>query len=519
LNTTISSESQTAVVCVRREIHAMIDHGLLIPLLLLLAIGLFILLFTLIRRLKWLQSLKFSQIPFITSVYQRLVLRKYQTLQEDDCQSTAAYNTTTTTESNQMVDRVKAVNSMQPDAFAQVMENKLNLIIPKINRRRSSFNAEETVAQHCSTNVDADFENMPKLRESRANSWSVADNKVESESLSNLSSLLMTCSFYDSHSTQSSPECTTSIDTTNFKRATSSDSLFSISSTADLNSAEQECGIIEIRPAYDRITNVLSVNIIQAFDIRNVPPNCSIFLVIFLLPYPKPLFKTKPFSVASVIYIHQLFRQCVLEKDLRRVALLCQMYARLGAGDQPPAVHFVGETKVRLKDLNLQVSKAHWLSLLPHSENVDNDAEQQYSCGELQFALSYSPTVQRLTVILLKVRNVHNSEGRIPNAILIRVYLVSGPKVLRKKTSIQKIVDGGAEFNESIIFTVGQIQLNKAYLRASVREAHSMTEFSTIGHVTVGARRSGKELGHWQRMIDNSKSPCTMWHRLMMKQR
>ncbi|KRY17255.1 Synaptotagmin-12, partial [Trichinella patagoniensis] len=432
-------------LCVKREIHAMIDHGLLIPLLLLLAIGLFILLFMLIRRLKWLQSLKFSQIPFITSVYQRLVLRKYQTLQEDDCQSTAAYNTTTTTtESNQMVDRVKAVNSMQPDAFAQVMENKLNLIIPKINRRRSSFNAEETAAQHCSTNVDADFENMPKLRESRANSWSVADNKVESESLSNLSSLLMTCSFYDSHSTQSSPECTTSIDTTNFKRATSSDSLFSISSTADLNSAEQECGIIEIRPAYDRITNVLSVNIIQAFDIRNVPPNCSIFLVIFLLPYPKPLFKTK---------------------------------------------------------------------------NVDNDAEQQCSCGELQFALSYSPTVQRLTVILLKVRNVHNSEGRIPNAILIRVYLVSGPKVLRKKTSIQKIVDGGAEFNESIIFTVGQIQLNKAYLRASVREAHSMTEFSTIGHVTVGARRSGKELGHWQRMIDNSKSPCTMWHRLMMKQR
>ncbi|OUC46682.1 hypothetical protein D917_07544 [Trichinella nativa] len=296
---------------------------------------------------------------------------------------------------------------MQPDAFAQVMENKLNLIIPKINRRRSSFNAEETVAQHCSTNVDADFENMPKLRESRANSWSVADNKVESESLSNLSSLLMTCSFYDSHSTQSSPECTTSIDTTNFKRATSSDSLFSISSTADLNSAEQECGIIEIRPAYDRITNVLSVNIIQAFDIRNVPPNCSIFLVIFLLPYPKPLFKTKAHTRAYI--------QLCKGDYLRRVALLCQMYARLGAGDQPPAVHFVGETKVRLKDLNLQVSKAHWLSLLPHSENVDNDAEQQYSCGELQFALSYSPTVQRLTVILLKVRNVHNSEGRIPN--------------------------------------------------------------------------------------------------------
>ncbi|KRX92378.1 Synaptotagmin-12 [Trichinella pseudospiralis] len=267
-----------------------------------------------------------------------------------------------------------------------------------------------------------------------------------------------------------------------------------------------------------QITNVLSVNIIQAFDIRNVPPNCSIFLVIFLLPYPKPLFKTKPFSVASVIYIHQLFRQCVLEKDLRRVALLCQMYARFSAGDQTPVVHFVGETKVRLKDLNLQVSKTHWLSLLPHMENVDND-DEQCSSGELQFALSYSPTVQRLTVILLKVRNVHNSEGRVPNAILIRVYLVSGPKVLRKKTSIQKIVDGGAEFNESIIFTVGQIQLNKAYLRASVREAHSMTEFSTIGHVTVGARRSGKELGHWQRMIDNSKSPCTMWHRLMMKKR
>ncbi|KRZ23888.1 hypothetical protein T4B_4048, partial [Trichinella pseudospiralis] len=287
----ISSNKSLLNGIVKSEIHAMIDHGLLIPLLLLLVIGLFILLFMLIRRLKWLQSLKFPQIPFITSVYQRLVLRKYQTLQEDDCQSTTAYNITI--ESNQMVDRMKAVNGTQPDAFAQIMENKLNLSIPKVNRRRISFNAEETAVQHCNTNAIVDFESMPKLRESRASSWSVADNKVESESLSSLSSLLMTCSFYDSHSTQSSPECTTSIDTTNFKRATSSDSLFSISSTADLNSAEQECGIIEIRPAYDRITNVLSVNIIQAFDIRNVPPNCSIFLVIFLLPYPKPLFKTK----------------------------------------------------------------------------------------------------------------------------------------------------------------------------------------------------------------------------------
>ncbi|KFD58045.1 hypothetical protein M513_01278 [Trichuris suis] len=150
-------------------------------------------------------------------------------------------------------------------------------------------------------------------------------------------------------------------------------------------------------------------------------------------------------------------------------------------------------------------------SLLSLSSMADLSGGES-ECGMLEVRLAYSrldPLSKSKDELMLSTTEF--------SGILIRVYLVYGPKVLRRKTSIQQAEEGCVRFNESMIFSLSQIHLNRVYLRVSVREAHSLTEFTTIGHVTVGARCSGKEFGHWQRMMDNPTAPLTMWHKLLAK--
>uniref|UniRef100_A0A5S6QB06 C2 domain-containing protein n=1 Tax=Trichuris muris TaxID=70415 RepID=A0A5S6QB06_TRIMR len=304
-------------------------------------------------------------------------------------------------------------------------------------------------------------------------------------------------------------------DASRLKPAISSDSLLSLSSTTDLSSGESECGTLAVRLGYSGLTNMLSIHLLQLHDIRLVSYGNEIWFLLFLLPHQKPLFKTKPVACAPVVRIQEQFQQCIYEKDLRRIALLCQMYTHGQTANQAMP-YLVSQARIRLRDVALMKSSISWLVLSSADKNSCS-AKNGEHVGDVLFSLAYSPAAQRLTVIVMKVKTVDISGSNNPKGMLTRVYLVYGAKVLRKRTSIQHTEAGCAQFNESMIFSVSRVHLSKVYLRVSVREAHSLTEFTTIGHVTVGARCSGKEFGHWQRMIDNPTVPMTMWHKLLAK--
>ncbi|KHJ45901.1 C2 domain protein [Trichuris suis] len=365
--------------------------------------------------------------------------------------------------------------------------------------------------------ANAMFKNVK--RDVRTSSWSeCGPGRPMADLLIPHERLLATTSSGSSPSSNSSFDMKQlAVDTSRLKPAVSCDSLLSLSSMADLSGGESECGMLEVRLAYSRPTNMLSIHLLQLHDARPVPAGNEMWFLLFLLPHQKPLFKTKASNAEHFqTNIEEEFEQCILEKDLRRVALLCQMYTRSLSDDKATA-QLVGQSRIRLRDLRITKSCTNWLVLSPASKNVDGIDEGKQQVGDVLFSLSYSPAAQRLTVVIMKVKNVKMTDSGYSKGILIRVYLVYGPKVLRRKTSIQQAEEGCVRFNESMIFSLSQIHLNRVYLRVSVREAHSLTEFTTIGHVTVGARCSGKEFGHWQRMMDNPTAPLTMWHKLLAK--
>ncbi|VDP01841.1 unnamed protein product [Soboliphyme baturini] len=216
-----------------------------------------------------------------------------------------------------------------------------------------------------------------------------------------------------------------------------------------------------------------------------------------------------PFT--PTLQFRESFEQCVLESDLKRLAIMCQLYCRLGENNQALTL---GYSKVRLRDLKLDSARTLLLTIAPCNEEPKETAE---GLGKIQFSLVFSPSTQRIMITVLKAKNIRSINSHVPLNVLVRIYLVCGSKVKRKTTSLKMVHNGVAVFNESIFFPVSHLQVENIYLRLSVVESDADLEMSTIGHVTLGARRNSKEFGHWDQMINEPNKPITMWHELKMR--
>ncbi|XP_051171205.1 uncharacterized protein LOC127288043 [Leptopilina boulardi] len=145
--------------------------------------------------------------------------------------------------------------------------------------------------------------------------------------------------------------------------------------------------------------------------------------------------------------------------------------------------------------------------------------------GELLFSLSYLPTAERLTLVVVKARNlrgtgtldVTKAGDIIPGDFFVKVYLLQeGKKVHKKRTSIKK-GEKSPIFNEAIIFSVPAHALQTVQLRLTVAEVTgdqgTNGKFS-VGHVIVGSTTSGRALAHWRQMLAALRRPVAMWHPL-----
>jgi len=226
---------------------------------------------------------------------------------------------------------------------------------------------------------------------------------------------------------------------------------------------------------------------------------------VFLLPHPKPIWRTKLVRDPRNPQFHQQLQQGVNERLVKKLALLCQAYSRESPSSAPV---LIGQSKIRLKDCQLTSPTALWLNF---QLEIEEDADS--SLGEMQLTLSYLATSERLTVVVGKCRNVHLSVStQVTQPVCIKSYLVSGPnKISRKKTSAKFLDErednGQLVFNECMIFNLPQRNMEKSALRLSV-----LVGTETIGHVTLGPRAQGKALGHWKQAMEGARRPVTMWH-------
>ncbi|XP_064548675.1 uncharacterized protein Syt12 [Drosophila montana] len=179
-----------------------------------------------------------------------------------------------------------------------------------------------------------------------------------------------------------------------------------------------------------------------------------------------------------------------------------------------PAHTLIGEAEMEIGEMSRPITT--WI---PLSDSRKCNARW----GELMFSLSYLPTAERLTIVVVKGRNLkldleaeqqqqqqQQQSGAVQH-VFVKVYLMNNDKkVLKKRTSLKR-KDRCPIFNESMIFSVPPQGLTTVQLRLTV---FGVTDngIVALGHVIAGSCAVGKGLRHWHQMLSSLRKPVAMWH-------
>ncbi|ESN96370.1 synaptotagmin 46 [Helobdella robusta] len=181
---------------------------------------------------------------------------------------------------------------------------------------------------------------------------------------------------------------------------------------------------------------------------------------------------------------------------------------------QTPSTKTLGEAELRLGDLlSLTQPFKIWLNL--HESNY-----KLPECGDILFSMSYLPTAERLTVIIIKARDLMWPAEIVVTECFVKVHLMQNNKRVQKKKTSCKRDERHPIFNESMTFMVPatSLQLRVSVIAnlspgASVGPTHPGSTYQ-VGHVTVGSKASGTELVHWNQTLNSLRKQTSMWHRL-----
>uniref|UniRef100_A0A1I8GBT6 C2 domain-containing protein n=1 Tax=Macrostomum lignano TaxID=282301 RepID=A0A1I8GBT6_9PLAT len=278
----------------------------------------------------------------------------------------------------------------------------------------------------------------------------------------------------------------------------------------DLQPDVSPVGQVEVGLEYDRDASELVVSLIQARDLpggvgggESEPPDlCA---VLSLLPdaaagsgaQTKLVRRGQNPVVFKERFLYSLEPHQLAQKTVR---------VRLLAGQKQ-----LGETEVRLADVDLQRPLRLWLNLREPDQKPSDH-------GELMFSLSYLPTAERLTVVIVKAKNLKwPKPDQTVGDVLVKVHLIqNGKRLAKKKTSVKKN-ESQPTYNEAMIFNVSQTSLSAVQLRITVAEIRHDGRLASIGHVIIGSQTGGTELTHWQQMVTSLRKPVAMWHHLRKK--
>ncbi|XP_017551605.1 synaptotagmin-15 isoform X2 [Pygocentrus nattereri] len=143
--------------------------------------------------------------------------------------------------------------------------------------------------------------------------------------------------------------------------------------------------------------------------------------------------------------------------------------------------------------------------------------------GNIQVSLNYNQSLQRLTVVVLRARGLQCSSN---TGVCVQVSLQIHTQVVKMKwTSVAR----GSEptFNEKLTFRLHPRQLDATCLSlelqqpateepAEYRQTTSVTAPRSLGIVVIGPfmYARGRELEHWNEMVNKSQELVKQWHGL-----
>nr|XP_031536876.1 synaptotagmin-9 [Vicugna pacos] len=147
-------------------------------------------------------------------------------------------------------------------------------------------------------------------------------------------------------------------------------------------------------------------------------------------------------------------------------------------------------------------------------EYVTND---NVDLGELMFSLCYLPTAGRLTITIIKARNLKAMDITGASDPYVKVSLMCDGRRLKKRKTSTKRNTLNPVYNEAIVFDVPPENIDQIHLSIAVMDYDRVGHNEIIGVCQVGneAERLGRD--HWSEMLSYPRKPIAHWHSLVEK--
>ncbi|XP_072512505.1 synaptotagmin-6 [Salminus brasiliensis] len=273
------------------------------------------------------------------------------------------------------------------------------------------------------------------------------------------------------------------------------------------NGGGKNCGKINFSLRYDYENEMLLVNILKAFDLpaKDLCGSSDPYVKIYLLPDRKK-FQTRVHRKTLNPTFNESFQFPVPYDELpvRKLHLSVFDFDRFSRHDM------IGEVVLEnlLEDSDLSRETSIWRDIqYATTESVD--------LGEIMFSLCYLPTAGRLTLTVIKCRNLKAMDITGYSDPYVKVSLIcDGRRLKKKKTTIKKNTLNPT-YNEAIIFDIPPESMDQVSLHISVMDYDLVGHNEIIGVNRVGCGAEGLGRDHWNEMLAYPRKPIAHWHPLL----
>ncbi|XP_019932833.3 synaptotagmin-2 [Aedes albopictus] len=255
----------------------------------------------------------------------------------------------------------------------------------------------------------------------------------------------------------------------------------SASSSVKLELGDDSRGAIHLTLNYDPSAGILNVKLIEAQDLqpRDFSGTADPYAKIRLLPDRNNMWQTRIHKktlnpVFDEDFVFEVRPATIGRRTLEVLLFDFDAYSR----------HVViGGAQLALAHVDLSDRLDIWRPLGPCTET---DSKQDL--GDVMVSLSYLPSVEKLTVVIIKARNlriVDETRGSSDPYVKISLHNLDGKRLKKRKTTVARNTVAPV-YNEALTFDIAKETLKNCSIELQVRHDSLLGKNEVLGCATIG---------------------------------
>ncbi|CAG5121870.1 unnamed protein product [Candidula unifasciata] len=274
---------------------------------------------------------------------------------------------------------------------------------------------------------------------------------------------------------------------------------------ASVSSIEEESqGTIHISLEHNPETSILTINLIRAHNLLPRDPDgmANPYFRLTLLPGQRTSAQCRIHrkTLNPVLEEEFIFELSSEEVATTTLELLLYEY------DQFSTDECVGYVRIPLDNLDLSSRLDLWRSISPYEKPKDKDL------GDVMFSVSYLPSAERLTVVVVRARNLRLADdSKVDLNPFIKVCISSGTKKLKKKKTSTAHGTNSPTWNEALVFSVHREKLKNIAMEVAAYHDNKLGSDECIGRVRLPP--DSEDGIHCQELLTEKSMPAR-WYSL-----